>query len=43
MSFGKHIGKRYADVPLGYVRWMMSWTAHRCDLRAKFADGCEDK
>ncbi len=23
VSFGKHLGKPYADVPLGYLRWMI--------------------
>ena len=23
MTFGKHLGKRYADVPLSYLRWMI--------------------
>ena len=23
VSFGKHIGKPYADVPLSYLRWMI--------------------
>ena len=46
MTFGKHLGKRYADVPLGYLRWMIGakcndWKYARAEIdrRQRLARG----
>ena len=40
VGFGKHKGKRYADVPLGYLRWMIrekcqAWKNARAEVERR--------